>query len=170
MSDERRRVEPARLDQRQHAVDMRDHVGEAEPQGQPLQPGETDRDLALAGVGADTRHGAGVADEADRHRQRARVADRVDDDVDPAPAGRGPHCPLRVLLGEVQRDGAEPGGHLEPRRHGVDREDLGRAGSARGLDRAEANRAEAEDGDGVAGPRSGVLDRVEARSHHVAGE
>ena len=108
VGDERRGVELARLDQRQHPVDVGDHVGEAEPQGQALEPGEAERDLALAGVGADPGDGAGVAGEADRHRQRPGVADRVDDDVDPAPPGRAPRtAALRLLLGEVDRRGAE---------------------------------------------------------------
>ena len=65
---------------------MGDHVGEAEAQ-LSLEPGEAERDLALAGVGADPGDDAGVAGEADRERERAGVADRVDRDVDAAAGG-----------------------------------------------------------------------------------
>ena len=42
-------------------VDVGDHVGEAEAQLQALEPGQAERHLALAGVGADPGDGAGVA-------------------------------------------------------------------------------------------------------------
>ena len=52
----------------------------------------------------------------------------------------------------------------------VDRDHLGGAGGLGRLDGAQADRAEAEHGHGVAGPHAGLVDRVPAGAHHVAGE
>ena len=80
------------------------------------------------------------------------------------------HGPLRLVLAEVEGDGAEALGHRQPLLDRVDREDPGRPRRQGRLNRAEPDRAEAEHGDGVAGPRAGVGDRVVAGAHHVAGE
>ena len=70
----------------------------------------------------------------------------------------------------MQRRRAEVPRHRQALRHRVDREDLDRPARERGLHRAEADRPEAEDGDGVAGAHPRMGDRVVAGPHHVAGE
>ena len=152
------------------AVDVGDHVGLAEPQVEPLQPGEAEVHLRLADLDADPGDGAGVAGEADRRVDRGRRADRLDHDVGAAPAGRPAHLGFRVALGEVDRGGAELGRQLEPLLDRVDREDVGRAADQRRLHRAEPDRAEPQHRDRVAHLHPGVGDRVVAGPHHVAGE
>lgn len=170
VGDERRRVELAGGEQRQDAVEVGDHVGEAEPQLQPLQPGEADRHLGIARVGADAGDRAGVPGEADRQRRRRRVADRVDDDVGAQLTGRRPKVPLRVGLGQMQRRRPELRRHRQPLLDAVDREDRDRAAGQSGLHGAQPDRPEAEHGHRVTGPHPCVGDRVVARPHHVAGE
>ena len=70
----------------------------------------------------------------------------------------------------MDRRGAERARHRQALLDRVDREDLDGAAGQRRLHGAEADRAEAEDGDRVAGPHPGVGDRVVAGAHHVAGE
>ena len=109
-----------------------------------------------------------VGGNADGEVERARVADRVDGHVDAAPVGGGLHGGARVLLGEVDGRRAEAAGHVEACLDAVDRDDLGGAGGARGLDGAQPDRPEAEHRDAVA--RAHRQGRVEAGAHHVAGE
>jgi hypothetical protein len=170
VADERRRIELARLEQGEDAIDVGDHVGDAEAQVKALEPGQAERDLGPPGVGADPGDGAGVAGEADRQRQRLRVADCVDGEVDAGAARRGTDFAFGVLLGQVQGGGAKASGKRQTLLDAVDREDLDGATGERGLDGAEPDRAEAEDGDAVAGVHAAVGDRVEAGAEDIAGE
>ena len=74
------------------------------------------------------------------------------------------------LLGQVDGRRAELARQLQPLGDRVDGEDMGRTAGHRRLHRAEADRAEAEHRDRVAGAHPGVGDRVVAGPHHVAGE
>ena len=98
------------------------------------------------------------------------MADRVDRRVDAAPLGRRLDRGSGILLGEVDRLGAERPGEVETLGDRVDSDHPLGAACQRRLDRAQADRAEAEDGGGGARLDAGLGDRVPARSHHVAGE
>jgi hypothetical protein len=70
----------------------------------------------------------------------------------------------------VHRLGAELPGQRKPLGDAVHRDHLRRAGRARGLHGAEADRPEPEHRDRVPGPHACLVDRVPAGAHHVAGE
>ena len=168
--DERLRVEHAGVEHREHPVHVADHVGVAGPQGERLDPHDAHVHLHALGVDADCGHGARLAGQAAGQVERVGVAHGVDGGVHAAALGGLLHGGARVVLGQVDRLGAERLGEREPVRHAVDGDHPGHAGRLGGLHGAQADGPEPEHGRGVAGPQPGLVDRVPARAHHVAGE
>src|SRR3954453_14941106 len=75
VGDQRAGVEPAGGEQREHAVEVADHVGLAGLHLQRLYPPQAHVDLAALGVDADDGYDAGLRGEPDRRLERAGVAD-----------------------------------------------------------------------------------------------
>ena len=84
--------------------------------------------------------------------------------------GGGAHLRAHVLLVQMQRVRAEGLRHGQALGHAVDREHVRGADRARGLNGAQPDRAETQHRGDVAGAQAALHDRVEAGSHHVAGE
>ena len=88
----------------------------------------------------------------------------------PRAVGRLLHRSTRILLGQVNRLGAERARQLEPLLDGVDRDHARGACRLGGLDGAEADRAEPDHGGAVARADARLIDGVPAGAHHVARE
>ena len=144
-------------------------------QAQPLDPDDAHVNLGALGVDPGDRDGAGLPSQAAGEVERLGMADRVDREVDAAAAGELLHPAARVVLGQVDRHGAERLGRPQPLLHRVDRDHQRRAGRPRHLHRAQAHRAEAEHRDRRARLervrlRRIAADRVVGGPRHVAGE
>jgi hypothetical protein len=103
------------------------------------------------------------------------MADGVDGEVDAPPAGELLHPGPWVLLGQVDRDGAQRLSRPQPLLHRVDGDHQRRAARPRHLHRAQAHRAQAEHGHGRTrleriGLRRVAADRVVRGPRHVTGE
>jgi hypothetical protein len=111
-----------------------------------------------------------LAGEAACELERVGVADGVDRGVDAAALGDLLGRPARVILGQVDRLGAERARHLQPLVDGVDRDHALSTRCERRLNGAEPDRAQPEDGDAVPGADARLGDRVIAGPHHIARE
>ena len=110
-------------------------------------------------VHADVRHVAARAHQFGAHVEGRGHADGLDRDVDAVAVGQREHLLLPVGGSGVDAvRGADLLGHVQPVLVEVDRDDLGRAVQTGGGDDGEADRAGADDGDGVAGLDPAVLD------------
>ena len=131
---------------------MGHHVRLAADEREALQPDDPHVHLGALGVDADDRDRSALASHAAGQVERLRVADSLDRQVHAAPLGCRAGSGTRVLLGQVDRLGAERACHLEPILDRVDRNHPRGAARARSHHGAEADGPEAENRAHIAGP------------------